>query len=55
VPAEETEEGPKNPFGNMNYEMTFISKGFDNQKMYKSKEDREYWPSINEVETEKEN
>lgn len=47
MPKEEAEEGPKNPFGSMNYEMTFISKGFDNHKMYESKEDREFWPSIN--------
>lgn len=37
----------------MNYEMAFISKGFENGKMYGEKEEREFWPSINERESSK--
>lgn len=51
VPLDEKEETAVNPFGNMNYELAYISRGPDIHVNRMPDNDREFWPSVNERES----
>lgn len=50
-------ESHRNPFGNMNYELTDVSRGFDQKgmsggKVYGEKGEHAFWPTLEESENE---